>query len=99
MPTQVRINLDEELIPSYPDMSPETARRTNAGIDAKIRQVLVVLPCRPRVGDCLNLQSFEAQFGLTEFERECLADCNYLVTVTEVVICRDFLEVYVKKVD
>ena len=99
MRTQVRLYLDDDLVPQYPDWSRELFVRTNTSISGKIVQTLLELPCRPVCGDYLNLLSFAPHFGFSDFEMECLADCNYEVEVCEVVICDGFLELVVKKVE
>ena len=98
MRTKVRLHLDEELIPYYPELSREMITRTNTSISAKIKQTIIDLPGSPQCGHLLNLLSFEAQFGFTDFEREYLADCNYEVKIRKVVICDGYLEVYGEKV-
>jgi hypothetical protein len=99
MRTKIRLQLDEELIPSYPELSREFITAINAGISAKIQKTFIVLPSRPHCGESLNLHSFKARFGLTEQESEFLADFNYQVEIHEIVICDGYLEVFVKKVE
>ncbi len=99
MRTKVRLHLNEELIPNYPELSREFITGMNNSISAKIKQTIVDLPGPPQCGHLLNLLSFEAQFGFTDFEREYLADCNYEVKIRKVVICDGYLEVYGKKVE
>jgi len=99
MRTKVRLHLDEELIPYYPEWSRDVVARANSGISAKIKRTVIELPSPPQSGQSLNVLSFEAHFGFTDFEREYLADCNYEVKIRKVVICDGYLEVYGKKVE
>ena len=99
MRTKVRLHLDEELIPNYPELSREFITGMNNSISVKIKKTLIVLPSRPQRGESLNLHSFKARFGLSDQESEFLADFNYQVEILEIVICDGFLEVFVKKVE
>ena len=99
MRTKVRLHLDGDLVPHYPDWSLELFVRTNGSIAAKIEQALIDLPCRPVCGDCLNLLSFAGDFGFTDFEVECLADCNYEVEVYKCLIHHEPLVVLIRKVE
>lgn len=99
MRTKVRLHLDEELIPNYPELSREFITGMNNSISAKIKKALIVLPSRPQRGESLNLHSFKARFGLTDQESEFLADFNYQVEIHEIVICDGYLDVFVKKVE
>lgn len=99
MRTKIRLHLDEELIPNYPEVSRELITGLNSSISTKIKQTFLTLPTRPRCGESLNLHSFKNRFGLTEQESEFLADFNYQVEICEIVICDGYLEVFVKKVD
>ena len=99
MHTKVRLHLDEELIPNYPELSREFITGMNNSISAKIKKVYITLPGRPRRGELLDLLTFAADFGLTDQESEYLADFNNQVEIHEIVNCKGLLEVYVKKVD
>lgn len=99
MHIQARLLLIDELIPHYPDWSHELYVRTNSRITAKINQTTITLPCRVQCGDLLNLLAFAAQFGFTDFELECLADCNYELAVCKVVLCDGYMELSVEKVE
>ena len=99
MRTKVRLHLDEELIPYYPELSRELITGMNNSISAKIKRACITLPSRPQRGESLNLHSFKARFGLTDQESEFLADFNYQVEIFEIVICDGYLEVFVKKVE
>ena len=99
MRTKVRLHLDEELIPYYPELSRELITGMNNSISAKIKRAYITLPSRPQRGESLNLHSFKARFGLSDQESEFLADFNYQVEILEIVICDGFLEVFVKKVE
>ena len=99
MLTKVRLHLYEELIPYYPEWPRDVVARANSGISAKIKQTVIGLPSPPHCGQSLNVLSFEAHFGFTDFEREYLADCNYEVEIREIVICDGYLEVYGRKVE
>jgi hypothetical protein len=99
MRTKIRLHFDEELIPTYPELSRDFIQRMNSSISAKITKTIIALPCRPSRGESLNLHSFKARFGLSDQESEFLADFNYQVEIQEIVICDGFLELYVKKVE
>lgn len=99
MRTKIRLHLDEELIPNYPELPREFITGMNNGISAKIKKTFITLPTRPSRGESLNLHSFKARFGLTEQEGEFLADFNYQVEIHEIVICDGYLDVFVKKVE
>ncbi len=99
MHIQARLLLTDELIPHYPDWSHELHARINSSIRAKVNQTTITLPCRAQCGDLLNLLAFAAHFGFTDFELECLADCNYELVVREVVLCDGYLELSVEKVE
>ena len=99
MRTQVRIHIDDDLLPCYEDWSPAFHRQINTELIAKISAPMLPMPVVPRIGERLNLLSFEAHFGLSAREKEYLADCNYLLEICEVVICEEFVEVYGRRVE
>ena len=99
MRTKIRLHLDEELIPYYPELSRELITGLNNSISAKIKRAYITLPSRPQRGESLNLHSFKTRLGLTDQESEFLADFNYQVEIHEIVICDGYLDVFVKKVE
>ena len=99
MRTKIRLHLDDELIPNYPELPGDLIARMNTSISTKIRGTFISLPTRPCCGESLNLHSFKARFGFTEQESEFLADFNYQVEIREIVICDGYLDVFVKKVE
>lgn len=66
------------------------------GIERKVENTLIELPCLPLVGMAIDILSFTEEFGFNKTENEWLYEGGGFRTITIVVIMKDRIKLWIE---